>query len=474
MSKSPLNRRQFLGAGVAAAMLPATLHAASKPDVIVLGAGLAGLNAALLLEQFGLSVRVLEASQRIGGRLHTLDEVAGRPEAGGNTIGTAYARTVDTAARLGIALQPSGRSPLLNEAHLVYHINGRRRSPAEWARADDNPLPEPVRALPPDRALLRLLGASPLKSIGAWRDSANFGHDVPVLGALEARGLNAEALRLLEVNNSYGDTLAETSLLNLYYVQTNFTEIFKIKGPVQSVVGGNQRLPEAMARALHGEVLLGRAVTAVRSDADSVEVRCADGSRHVARFVVCALPLPALRRVRFQPRLPARHAEAVRQLAYGRVTQLHLEVQRPFWEEEGVTPFLWSDGPLERIFPNDEQGRGRAESLTVWTNGAGTARWDALAEADLQRRLDDELVRIFPSSRGAVRVARRVAWQRSPLAGGTWANWAPGQIARYSHAIGQPHGRVHFAGEHTAHALRGMEGAMESGERAASEILALS
>lgn len=470
-----LNRRRFLlgAAAAAAAVSPVPVWAASKPDVIVLGAGLAGLNAALLLEQFGLKVRVLEASQRIGGRLYTLDDVAGHPEAGGNQIAAAYARTVDTAKRLGVALQPSGRSPLLKEERLVFHINGRRRSSEEWARATDNPLPAAVRPMPPDRALMRLVGASPLSSIGAWRDSANFKYDVPAAEALAAHGVSAEAMRLLDVNNSYGDTLAETSLLNLYYVQTNLREILKFKGPVEEVAGGNQRLPEAMAKALQGEVLRGCVVTEVKASARSTTVRCADGSRHKARFVVCALPLPALRQVRFEPGLPALHAEAVQQLAYARVTQLHLEVKRPFWEDEGVSPYLWSDGPLERIFPNDQTGSGKAESLTVWTNGAGTARWDAMPEADLQAQVDEELARVYPSSKGAVRVVRRIAWQRSPLAGGAWANWRPEQIERYSEVVGQPHGPVHFAGEHTAHALRGMEGAMESGERAASEILAL-
>lgn len=469
-----LNRRRFLlGAAAAASVSSVPVWAASKPDVIVLGAGLAGLNAALLLEQFGLNVRVLEASQRIGGRLYTLDDVAGHPEAGGNQIGAAYARTVDTAKRLGVALQPSGRSPLLSEQRMVFDINGRRRSGEEWARATDNPLPAPVRPLPPDRALSRLIGVSPLSSIGAWRDSANFKYDVPVVETLGAHGVSADAMRLLDVNNSYGDTLAETSLLNLFYVQTNLREILKFKGPVMEVAGGNQRLPEAMAKALRGDVLRGRVVTEVRSGARSTTVRCADGSKHKARFVVCALPLPALRQVRFEPGLPATHAEAVQQLPYARVTQLHLEVKSPFWEDEGVSPFLWSDGPLERIFPNDQTGSGKAESLTVWVNGAGTAQWDAVRETDLQSRVDEELARIYPSSQGAVRVARRIAWQESPLAGGAWANWRPGQIARYSHVVGQPHGPVHFAGEHTAHALRGMEGAMESGERAAGEILAL-
>jgi monoamine oxidase len=445
----------------------------SDPDVIVLGAGLSGLNAALILEQFGLRVRVLEARERVGGRLHTLDDVPGRPEAGGNTIAAGYARTVDTANRLGVKLQSAATSPLLNDERMLFHIQSRRMTRSEWANAENNPMPALMRALPPDRVLGRILGPSPLRSIGAWREPENFVYDVPVDAELRSKGLSAEALRLMDVNNSYGNTLADTSLLNLYYVQTNFTEMTKIKGPVKNVEGGNQRLPEAMARALRGELLLNRTVVSVQSDERLVSVRCSDGSRHTGRFVICSLPLPALRQVRFEPQLPSRHAEAIQQLAYGCVTQLHLEVLRPFWEAEGVVPYVWSDGPLERIFPNDEKGRGTAESLTIWVNGTGTERWDDVPESDLQRQIDKELIKIFPSSEGAVRLKRRILWQKSPWSGGSWANWRPGQITRYSGAIGQPHGRLHFAGEHTSQTVRGMEGAMESGERAAGEILAL-
>ena len=470
-----LRRRIWLAAAGSAALGAAgwrPVWADARPDVLVLGAGLAGLHAAHLLEQAGLRVRVLEAAQRVGGRVHTLDDLPGRPETGGTQIGAAYVRLLQAAQRLGLPLQPSGRSPLLRDDGMVMFIQGRRISRAAWAASADNPLPEAVRALPPDRALSRLVGASPLRALADWRDPAHAALDVPLGADLRARGLSAAALHLLDVNNAYGDTLDETSLLNMHYVQSNLTEIMKTPGPVLNIAGGNQRLPEAMARALRGDVLLGRRAVEIDAGPQGVAVRCADGSRHRARFGVCTLPLPAMRQLRFAPGLPSRHAEAVQQLAYGQVTQLHLEVLRPFWEADGLLPYLWSDGPLERMFPRDERGLGKAETLTVWINGAGCQRWDALSDDQAAQLAADELARVYPASRGAVRLARRVAWQQLSWAGGAWANWRPGQITRYAQHLSTPLGWLHFAGEHTGRTLRGLEAAMESGERAATEILA--
>jgi monoamine oxidase len=472
-----ITRRTFLksaGAGVVlATSQPLLLRAqVASLDVIVIGAGLAGLHAARLLEAFGLKVRVLEASKRIGGRIFTLDDVAGKPEAGGNQIGTAYARTVDVTTQLGLKLEPSGRSPLLREDRLVIHVDGVRYDLAEWGNSAANPFAEAFRNLPPDRVLSRVVGPSPLESAAAFRDPKHAKWDVPALNVLREKGFSPAALQLMAVTNGLGDTLAETSLLNLFYAQSNIAEIIKIKGPTQNIVGGNQRLPEAMARSLKGDVLLQRRVVAVDADTRGAVVRTDDGVAHRARFVVCALPLPTMRMIAFTPALPKAHADAVAVAAYGKVTQIHLEVTRPFWGDDGLAPYLWSNGPLERVFPQDGRGDGNPPSVIVWINGAECASWDRLDDAAFGARAIAALEKVYPASKGALRMAKRIAWHNNALAGGAWINWAPTQITRFAHAISQPAGRVHFAGEHTGHTLRGMEAAMESGERAATEILA--
>jgi len=474
--KSPGVSRRYLLQGAAAwlgaAAFAPSLQAQGEGPVLVLGAGLAGLAAALRLQDAGRQVLVLEAAARLGGRIHTLDKLPGRPETGGTQISNGYVRTLALCQRLGLFLEPNARSPLFGDARMVLFVQGRRRSLEQWAAADDNPLPAAVKALPPDRALARLLAPNPLSSVGAWRDPAHSALDIPALGPLRERGVSEAALALLDVNNAFGDTLAQTTLLHLHYTQANLTELLKTPGPVRNVVGGNQRLPEAMAAALRTAPRMNSRVQAVEQDASGVLVHATDGSRHRGSRLVCTLPLPALAAVRFTPALPARLAEAAALAAYAKVTQLHLEVIEPFWEADGSSPFLWSDGPLERVFPQDREGNGRPPTLTAWINGAGTQRWDGLDDATAARLVEAELVRIWPSARGAVRLLHRTAWHQDVLAGGAWINWAPGQISRFSAALGPAVGRLHFAGEHTGRRLRGIEAAVESGERAADEILA--
>lgn len=482
-----LRRRRLLqmlpGAATAAMAAVTTacdsLGSAGKPPVIVLGAGLAGLAAALALEDAGARVRVFEAARRVGGRIHTLDDLPGRPEAGGARIGAGYARTRAMCARLGLALEADAASPLMRDDRLVLSIAGRRMSLAQWAVAAENPFPTPLRGLPPDQVLERLLPASPLARLDDWASGEHAEHDIPAGRFLRERGHGDELLRLLDVSNPLGDRLDDTSLLNLHHAQTQRAELGRTPGPAHHVAGGNQRLPEAMARALEGELVLGAQVVALTFTPGGATVYLADGSRHAASAVVCALPLPALAQLAIQPALLPRQEQALRQVPYARITQLHLEVLRPFWDDEGSSPRLWSDGLLETVLPQDRAGNGRPATLTVGIDGAGCTPWDTLTDEGAAALVAEELARIQPASRGAVRLARRVAWHREGGAGmawgggaGAWANWRPGQITQLARAFAEPLGPLVFAGEHLTPNWRGIEGAFASGEVAARQVQA--
>lgn len=481
-------RRQVLG-GVAAAALAGTRarrgHAAAAgvTDVVVIGAGLAGLHAAMLLEEQGLSVRVLEGRARVGGRVHTLDDVDGRPEAGGAQVGPMHARVRDAVARLGLSLYPP--DPPWNRLALGL---GSRLLPAEaWPDSPLNALPPAERRLLPwqlERHYLEL--RDPLASLEDWlRPDLAARYDVPLLDYLRSIGASEAALKYIAIGN-YAEDLRDISALGqLRY--NHFLRTAYRRGGFDYVEGGMLRLPEAMAAALRGGVQLGERVVAIEQSRGGVVVHARAGEppadargaarsmprdrRHAARFALVTAPFSTLREIHLDPAPPAAQRQIIRELPYVQVTQVFLEVLAPYWKDDGFAPGLWTDGEIERVFPL-KGSSGDVGVLWVTINGAGDRALRDRPIADVQAFVLERLTALRPAMRGKVRVAKTVSWSRDPFARGHLAYYAPGQVARHKATMAQPHGRLHFAGEHTAELAYGMEAAMESAERAALEILA--
>ena len=121
----------------------------------------------------------------------------------------------------------------------------------------------------------------------------------------------------------------------------------------------------------------------------------------------------------------------------------------------------------------DQHSKGSQRDYVRWSyaNGHVADRLDRLEPADATSLVLAELERIRPATRGQLQPVKVVSWQRDVHAGGVYAAWAPGHITAFANGMSLPDGRLHFAGEHTARLQRGMEGAMESGERVALEVL---
>ncbi|MCZ8132884.1 MAG: NAD(P)/FAD-dependent oxidoreductase [Steroidobacteraceae bacterium] len=463
------SRRKFLGLAAGAATVaaaPRAVRAAAPPDVVVIGAGLAGLHAALLLEEQGATVRVLEGSGRIGGRMYTLDDVPTAPETGGTQVGQFYARVIDTAQRLGVGVVET--PPGARFQGFAIHVNGELVAPAQWAASSANRLPEADRRTPPSGLLPGYLGrANPLRALDDWQKPEFARFDVPADEFLKAQGASPEALRLMG-NNLNANTLPALSALGLMR-----SVAIVMAGPQPSkqyeIAGGSARLPEAMAKALKGGVDLRQRVTAIRSRGDSVEVRTADGFRHRARYAVVTIPFSVLRDVALYPAPTALQAEAISSLPYTRITQVHMSARRPFWED-GLPPSMWTDTALGRLFALGTAQNG-GHGLVVWVTGPNADALDSRPEAEVATWVKAALKRLRPSTNGEFDVHRVVSWQKNPYQRGAYYHWAPGQVQRLAPHVATPLDRIHFAGEHTAKLMSGMEGAMESGERAALEVL---
>jgi len=469
------SRREFIkrSAGVIAASgFSPVSWGSEKNDVIVIGAGVSGLYTAHLLEQQGLAVQVIEASDRIGGRLFTLHDVPGSPEAGGQTFGPTYGRGIFLALyhnlNLGKINYALGDEPIRQ----IYSLGDKRIHSAEqWRELTENPFPEPYRSEMPDRLLMKVMGTPPFASPNDWLSSDKFALDYPAADFLKAKGFSQEAIEMLGRSYNYGDTLESASTLFMHRNNQIIYDAIRTPGGSKSIVGGNQLLPEKMAASLKRSVLTGNPVSSITQHENYVAVKVKDGRELIANSVVCAMPCTRLRDLEFNAPIPSLQREAFEQLTYSRVYQAHFVVETPFWKGKGFLPNVWSDSLIERVFATDPKRTGDITNLTVWINGNTVDQVEKLKQKDAEKLIQDDFYRVLPEARGHTRFVKTHSWQQQPYNKGAFSAWSSGQIAKYSGVISNQIGSIHFAGEHTAQWSSGIEGALESAERAANEVL---
>ncbi len=466
-------------------------------EAVVIGAGLAGLNAAVHLEDAGVDVRVVEAQDRVGGRVRSMRELGGNVEAGGTYIGAAYRRVVAAASRHDVNLvDVTPTLKFFREQDLV--LDGAIIRQADWPTHPVNPFPDQDKSLMP-WTFGRVLTSrqNPLKEPGDWLGPEHSVHDVSMYEWMRSLGLDDESVRLgYGINVSYGEDAHDVSALQLLFRAAFSTAQRGSSAAAAALPGGGarasrrpatsstaavgytaaegaQRIPEAMAGSLACPVHFGLAVKRIEDDGRQVTAVCEDGTEFKADHAVCGLPFTVLRRIDFDPPLQGVQRDAVSSLPSQPMTQLYFAHKSRFWEVDGFAPSLFTD-TAAGMFSAIRNGSDPTEitGFSAWVMGRNAARLDALPPESAGARVIGEIEAVRPAARGQLEFIGRQSWGADRFSRGAWAYFRPGQIARFAANMGAPHGRIQFCGEHLGRANRGMEGAMESGERAASEIIA--
>jgi monoamine oxidase len=467
-----IHRRQFLRRAVAAGA-PAFLFGQgrnSAAPIVVVGAGLAGLRAAGLLGEAGRQVVVLEARERSGGRVLTIrspfdDGLSG--EAGPIRIAGAHRAVLRAVREHGLTLVPfesSNGAPLDSaDPQGVGRQSGASRPPGSGLRTDERGLDA--------RALLeRYVGTLPASlaepaatdaSYAAWRD-----YDRATWPEwLRQRGASPEAVRLMTAG---GDSSALSALymLRQFAMLRSSSQLFKI-------AGGMDLLPRAMTSAL-GDV--------IRYEAAAVRVTRAPASiiieyetrgrveRLTGSHVVLAVPLSVLRQMEFRPPLSPAKEQAVSAAAYYPGVRILLQSRDRFWNRAGQNGSARTSRTEIWDSAYDRQGLARG-MLGATTGGAVGQKFSALTESQSLAFGIDLVAEAFPGIRSAFEKGVVHRWAQDRWARGAFVAFAPGQMTAFMPELARPEDRLHFAGEHTSSWNSWMEGALESGERAAREIL---
>ncbi|MDX2145775.1 MAG: FAD-dependent oxidoreductase [Rhodospirillaceae bacterium] len=451
------------------------LRAAGRdnPDVIVIGAGMSGLYTAMLLEEQGARVLVVEGQNRIGGRVITLDDVPGKPEAGPTGFSGMYARTLDVCEQLKVPLERPVRYRDGHEAKDMIHIKGTNILHEEWEKHPLNPLPEVHKKFLPFLAMYQiLLKYNFLSGLEDWIEPQFHQYDVPTFDFLRSKGISEEALNLLDIGMFTGG-MRRTSLL--HDMRISHWLVYggeAVLAGAKHVVGGTQRLPEAMAGALKSEIRLGMPVVQIALGEAGAEVRCADDTIYRSKFVVSTAPFTVLRHIVIDPSPPPHQREAIDTMPYLESVKVFMVPERPYWRDDGLPPGMWTDTPIESIRAVAHGDGDTVSNIYVDISGIGARPFAFMAEKDIGAYALSWIEKLRPSAKGALKVAKIIDKGRAPFSLGDWAYWNVGQVARFGQTVRDPWGRLHFAGDGTAIMNRGVEAAMESGERAAQEIIA--
>jgi monoamine oxidase len=432
--------------------------------IVVVGAGLSGLVAARELVRRGADVRVFEARDRVGGRVWTRRDPPLNPwhaEAGGDLI-EGHHKAVRTLARdLGLTLtrilrEGFGLALLRNGSAAIEADQGRT-----WSR------------------LARLLAPAVAAFDAQHQDwSSAVAHEIAKHSFAEVLGRLSSDPNVLGLARALrGFYLADPEDLSALVAveqvadgeDPGATGLFRIEG-------GNDRLATALVEATRCDVLLRHEVRAIdqRDGEVQVAVRVPHGllSRVSASYVVVTVPVPVLRTWRFRPSLPPMQRLAFETLSYGPATKVLLPYRTRWWRQRSRPRGFGTDLPTGAVWEAAEEQKGAAV-LTLLAGGqASRAVRDILAREGT-RGLSARLAWLGTPD-PIDPLATAVSWEDDPWARGGYAVFGPQFKPGLRDCLAWPHGRVHFAGEHTSREWQGyMNGAVESGRRVAEEVEAV-
>jgi monoamine oxidase len=441
-------------------------------DVVVVGAGFAGLTAARVLASEGLEPVVVEARDRVGGRVVNEEIGDGKVvEMGGQWVGPTQDRIAQLARAVGVETFPTHA-----EGDNLLRADGRlRRYSGTIPKLGPLALIETMRAI---RRLNRIARGvdleAPWLTLGAERLDS-----ISAAAWIDRTVHSAIARRLIRVagRTIWGADPEELSLLHVaFYIRSagSFELLTDVEGGAQQdrFVGGSQLVAQRVAEGLGDRVVLsaparrlGHGPAGVELDAGRLQVR--------AKRAILALPPSLVTRIDFEPPLPPLRAQLAQRMTQGWLVKTTAIYEEPFWREDGLSGEALNEaGPVTMTFDNSPPD-GSPGALIGFVGGRDARDFSRLGASERRAAVLRSFEALFgPRALAAERYIERdwaaEQWSR----GGPVGNFATGGWTASGHALREPVGPLHWAGTETATRWNGyIDGAVQSGERAAAEVL---
>ena len=442
-------------------------------DVCVVGAGYAGLTAARRLTQAGKTVAVLEARDRVGGRIWTFHLPDGTPiDRGGGWLGPKHDAAFALAREVGVSTYKTyvdGKSLLLGDGQtrtysgLIPKIGVRAVVSIALAQLRIDRMAKQVPVEAPWTAKHAVEWDS--RSVQWWMDRCRV-----------KRGIGYDLFEMAVRGLMTGD-LNEVSFLHLLTLvrgHNSINNLFSIENGAQEnlVEGGAGSIAVRMAEQLGEAVRLNSPVRSVTQHEDHVEV-VSDSCAAAAPHVIVTIPPALVLEIDFEPALSDDRLKLYRNDIPGPETKTLVVYDEPFWRDEGYNGQSSEPGSVSETTLDASPASGRPGVLASFTFGPVAQKADSIDPDERRRDVVERLTHRFgPKAATPVDFVETAWFNEEWTRGCSMGHLTPGTLTRYGHLLREPHGRVHWAGTETATVSHGaIDGAIRSGERAAAEVL---
>jgi monoamine oxidase len=443
-------------------------------EVLVVGAGLAGLTAAKDLVAAGRSVLVLEARDRVGGRVVNRDIGGGKiVEMGGQWAGPTQDRVLALAAELDVATFPT-----YDTGKKVLHFNGRRGT-----YSGAIPRINPLVLADVGRAQARLESlAAKVPTEAPWTAPRADEWDGQTFATWARRNTASRGARILLALAAEAVFAAEPGDLSLLHVLFyshsggSFQKLIDTTGGAQQdrFAGGSALIAERLADQLGAAtVQLGAAVSKVSVTGGKVTATTTAGRFDGKRIIVTAPPLLA-GRIEYEPALPHWREQLTQRAPMGSVIKCQVVYDEPFWRADGLSGQATGDGEGSRVVFDNSPPDGSPGVLLAFVEGDEARRLGRDTAQGRRAAVIGSLVRYFGAKAASPEDYLELDWQQERWSGGCYGTiFGPNVWTRYGHALAAPAGPIHWAGTETSPIWCGyMDGAVRSGQKAAATVLA--
>jgi monoamine oxidase len=501
-------RRRFLKTSSAAAALTlaggglltsCVKTKGAAPRIAIVGAGIAGLNAAYKLKQSGYRAEIYEASKRVGGRIYTAKDIMAPglfTELGGEWLDEDHEDMFSLVEEFGLELSDR-YAPGENAFRSSNYFEGTNYTDAQVVEAvqplaarmedDINTLEEAYRVGNEDDDWEKASSLmSPLDNISMAEYLDRIGVTgwirVMVNGALTSDGgLDSDqqsALNLIDSvslnaspNGSARDASEPVGKSTIYLLEDAYTR-YKVVGGFQGVIRG-------LAERVEGQIKLGHRLEAVKSKGDgfllTFEGPNGAATDVEADFVIMTIPFSVLRNVEMQIEMPPMKKKAIAEVGYGIHAKVLAGVNKRVWREMGYIGHAYSDEPFLAMWDNSQLAgyEGDAGGLTFCPGGQAGIDAGAGTAPEQAERFMLGAEKIFPGVSAARNgKTHRFNWGTYPFSMGSYPCYKVGQWTAF-YSLGAPVGNMLFAGGHCSDGFQGyMEGGAETGRNAAETIAA--